>query len=159
VQSFVNFFVDFHLFPFLELRRKKNEGIKKLQQFFLFLVWFNARCIIIYKKTFPLALSTDSNLIHVRANRKELCESVKFKLCNHLFQLTHQFSEGEREKRTRSVPARKKVFRLSFVFNPSRNAITNGVFVTAGTSCFSDILQFPINHTLKLLFFPPLPPQ
>lgn len=39
-----------------------NEGIKKLQQFFLFLVRFNARCIIIYKSFLPAA---DSNLLEM----------------------------------------------------------------------------------------------
>lgn len=57
---------------------------------------------------------------------------------------------------TQSVPARNKNFsslaRLQLEM-PSWLCETNGVFVTGWTWCFSDILHFPINHTLKLFFF------
>lgn len=101
-------------------------------------------------KTFPPRLPIPS---YDCANRwkKKFIESVKFKLCNHLFQLTHQF----KLKVSSQLDGKKfSSFALRFQLEmPSWLCETNGVFVTGWTWCFSDILHFPINHTLMLRFF------
>lgn len=180
INLFLSFSSDFVL-KFLFVLFLRMRGLKIAAIFLLRLfsprIRLYARCIIPSPTGnfffFPrprcaansLTLSNLCAFVQTHKKPEKFMESVKFKLCNHLFPTNPSISPTWRVSQTPTAST-KKSFSLSLAFSPlafppetstrrrgkmpSWLCETNGVSVTGWTWCFCHILHFPINHALKL---------